>query len=76
MNVYRVLRHVWILVMVAPIPAWAGMARVYVTNKSRGQHQCHGSCHQQGNRRIKKPLRSMKFNKFNRRVPHSACPFP
>ena len=32
MNAYRVLRHVWILLMVAPIPAWAGMARVYVTN--------------------------------------------
>ena len=34
MNVYRVLRPVWILLMVAPIPAWAGMARVYVTNSA------------------------------------------
>src|SRR5664279_3794505 len=29
MNAYRVLRHVWILLMAAPIPAWAGTARVY-----------------------------------------------
>jgi YVTN family beta-propeller protein len=34
MNVYRVLRRVWILLMVAPIPAWAGMVRVYVTNSA------------------------------------------
>src|ERR1700680_5055879 len=34
MNAYRVLRPVWILLMVAPIPAWAGMARVYVTNSA------------------------------------------
>src|SRR5205807_8188163 len=34
MNAYRVLRHLWILLMVAPIPAWAGMARVYVTNSA------------------------------------------
>jgi YVTN family beta-propeller protein len=34
MNAFRVLRHVWILLMVAPIPAWASMARVYVTNSA------------------------------------------
>ena len=34
MNAYRVLRHVWILLMVAPISAWAGTARVYVTNSA------------------------------------------
>src|SRR5882672_6549582 len=34
MNAYRVLRHVWILLMVAPISAWAGTARIYVTNSA------------------------------------------
>src|SRR5258707_6302979 len=34
MNTYRVLRHVCFLLMVAPIPAWASMARVYVTNSA------------------------------------------
>src|ERR1700716_4745752 len=34
MNAYRVLRHVWILLMVAPISAWAGTVRVYVTNSA------------------------------------------
>src|SRR3982074_2470534 len=34
MNAYRVLRHVWILLVVAPIAAWAGTARVYVTNSA------------------------------------------
>jgi YVTN family beta-propeller protein len=34
MNVYRFLRHIWILLMVAPVPAWAGTVRVYVTNSA------------------------------------------
>src|SRR6201995_359826 len=34
MNAYRALRQVWILLMVAPLPAWAGTARVYVTNSA------------------------------------------
>src|SRR6202051_82111 len=40
MNAYRVLRtcrvlrHVWLLLVVAPIPAWAGMVRVYITNSA------------------------------------------
>jgi hypothetical protein len=33
MNVYRALRHIWIL-LVAPIPAWAGTVRVFVTNSA------------------------------------------
>jgi YVTN family beta-propeller protein len=32
---YRALRHVWILLMVAPtIPTWAGTTRIYVTNSA------------------------------------------
>ena len=40
MNAYRVLRtcrvlrHVWLLLVVAPIPAWAGTVRVYITNSA------------------------------------------
>ncbi len=34
MNAYRVLRQVWILLMIAPIAAWAGTARIYVTNSA------------------------------------------
>jgi YVTN family beta-propeller protein len=34
MNVYRALRHIWILLVVAPVPAWAGTVRVYVTNSA------------------------------------------
>jgi YVTN family beta-propeller protein len=34
MNIYRALRRVSILLMVAPIPALAGTARVYVTNSA------------------------------------------
>src|SRR6201995_1338106 len=34
MNAYRALRQVWILLMVAPVAAWAGTARVYVTNSA------------------------------------------
>src|SRR6202051_3979519 len=40
MNAYRVLRtcrvlrHVWLLLVVAPIPAWADMVRVYITNSA------------------------------------------
>jgi YVTN family beta-propeller protein len=30
----RALRHMWILLMVAPIPAWAGTTRIYVTNSA------------------------------------------
>jgi len=34
MNAYLVLRHVWILLVIAPIAAWAGTTRVYVTNSA------------------------------------------
>jgi YVTN family beta-propeller protein len=34
MNAFRVLRHVWFLLVLAPIPASAGTARVYVTNSA------------------------------------------
>jgi YVTN family beta-propeller protein len=34
MIVCRALRHVWILLMVVPIPALAGTARIYVTNSA------------------------------------------
>src|ERR1700726_3312518 len=34
MNAYRVLRPVWLLLVLAPIPASAGITRVYVTNSA------------------------------------------
>ncbi len=34
MKAFRVLRYVWLLLVLAPIPAWAGMARIYVTNSA------------------------------------------
>jgi YVTN family beta-propeller protein len=34
MNAFRVLRHAWLLLVLAPIPAWAGTARIYVTNSA------------------------------------------
>ena len=34
MNVYRVLRHVWLVLALAPMPASASMVRVYVTNSA------------------------------------------
>jgi hypothetical protein len=34
MNTFRVLRHVWLLLVLAPIPAVAGTARIYVTNSA------------------------------------------
>ncbi len=32
MNTFRVLRHMWLLLMLAPIPASANMVRIYITN--------------------------------------------
>jgi YVTN family beta-propeller protein len=34
MNAFRVLRHVWLLLVLAPLPASAGTARIYVTNSA------------------------------------------
>jgi YVTN family beta-propeller protein len=34
MNNFRVLRHVWLLLVLAPMPTWAGTVRVYVTNSA------------------------------------------
>jgi YVTN family beta-propeller protein len=34
MNPSLLLRHVWLLLVLAPIPGWAGTARVYVTNSA------------------------------------------
>jgi YVTN family beta-propeller protein len=34
MNAYRVLRHVWLVLALAPMPASASMVRVYVTNSA------------------------------------------
>jgi YVTN family beta-propeller protein len=34
MNAFRALRYVWLLSVLAPLPAWAGMARIYVTNSA------------------------------------------
>jgi YVTN family beta-propeller protein len=34
MNALRVLCNAWFLLVLAPIPAWAGIARVYVTNSA------------------------------------------
>ena len=34
MNVFRALRHVWVLSVLASVPAWAGTARIYVTNSA------------------------------------------
>jgi YVTN family beta-propeller protein len=32
MNAYRLLRYMWIVLALAPVPAWASMVRIYVTN--------------------------------------------
>ena len=34
MKPFRVLRHVWLLLVLAPVPAWAGTARIYITNSA------------------------------------------
>jgi YVTN family beta-propeller protein len=34
MDTFRVLRHVWLMLLLAPMPAWASMVRVYVTNSA------------------------------------------
>jgi YVTN family beta-propeller protein len=34
MRAFRILRHVWLVLALAPMPAWAGMVRVYVTNSA------------------------------------------
>jgi YVTN family beta-propeller protein len=34
MDTFRVLRHVWLMLLLAPMPAWAGIVRVYVTNSA------------------------------------------
>jgi len=34
MNAFRVLRHVWLLFVLVPMPTWAGTVRVYVTNSA------------------------------------------
>jgi YVTN family beta-propeller protein len=34
MNAYRLLRHMWLVLALAPMPAWAGTARVYITNSA------------------------------------------
>jgi YVTN family beta-propeller protein len=34
MKPFRALRHVWLLLVLAPLPAWAGTARIYITNSA------------------------------------------
>jgi YVTN family beta-propeller protein len=34
MNAYRISCYAWFLLVLAPLPAWAGTARVYVTNSA------------------------------------------
>ena len=34
MNAFRVLRHAWLLLVLAPMPAWAATVRVYITNSA------------------------------------------
>jgi len=34
MKAFRAPGYVWLLLVLAPIPAWAGMARIYVTNSA------------------------------------------
>jgi YVTN family beta-propeller protein len=34
MNAFRILRHLWLLLVLAPLPASAGTARIYVTNSA------------------------------------------
>jgi YVTN family beta-propeller protein len=34
MNIFRAWRHLWLLLVLAPIPAWASMARIYITNSA------------------------------------------
>ena len=34
MDTFRVLRHVWLMLLFVPMPAWASTVRVYVTNSA------------------------------------------
>jgi YVTN family beta-propeller protein len=34
MNAFRVLRHAWLVLVLAPMPVWAGTSRIYVTNSA------------------------------------------
>src|ERR1017187_839356 len=34
MNTFRVLRHMWLLLVLAPMPASADMVRIYITNSA------------------------------------------
>ena len=34
MNAYRLIRHLWILLLLAPVPASADMVRIYITNSA------------------------------------------
>jgi YVTN family beta-propeller protein len=34
MDTFRVLRHAWFMLLLAPMPAWASTVRVYVTNSA------------------------------------------
>src|ERR1700674_4601238 len=34
LNAFRALRYVWLMSVLAPVPAWAGMARIYITNSA------------------------------------------
>jgi YVTN family beta-propeller protein len=34
MNVRRILRHLSLLLVLAPLPAWAGLTRIYITNSA------------------------------------------
>jgi len=34
MKPFRVFRHVWLLLVLAPVPCWAASARIYVTNSA------------------------------------------
>src|SRR3984893_14128526 len=34
MDTFRVLRHVWLMLLLTPMPAWASTVRVYVTNSA------------------------------------------
>src|SRR5436853_7002045 len=34
MNTFRVLRYAWLVLVLAPVPAWASVARIYITNSA------------------------------------------
>ena len=34
MSIYGVFRFAWLVLALAPVPAWASMARVYITNSA------------------------------------------